>query len=147
MNSKENKLETFLFLKTIRKFWKVKFQKIGLHGIVISVDYLLDYTSFWIQYLYRVDLYKNEQRSHCSLWWCLVVWNHNILQSLEMSLNHHHTWSICPSWNNNSYLITVLIMVKKEATYQLYNSKLIKLMTISWPSCTWISQLKSRLPS
>ena len=73
-------------------------QKIGLHSFAISVDYFLDCTSVWIQYLCMKDLYKNEQRSHCPLWWCLVVCNHNILQSLEMSLNHHHTWSICPSW-------------------------------------------------
>ena len=81
----------------VHKFWKVNFKKIGLHQSVLNVDYLLDCTSFWIQCLYICNLLQNEQRSHSSLWWCQVVWNDNILQSLEMLLNHHHTWLICQS--------------------------------------------------
>ena len=97
INWKEKKNEKFNFLKTIR--------------ILISVDYLLDCTSVWIQFLCWKDLFENEQISHSLWWWCLVVWNNNILQSLEMSLNHHHTYTICQGWNNISHFITVLIMV------------------------------------
>ena len=112
------------------KKWYVNFQKLGLHQIVITlvlITYLLESTSVWIRYLFDKHLFENEQISHCSLWWHLVVWNNdNILQSLAMSLNHHHTWSICHGWNKINNFITVFTIITKWNNLPIFQFKISK---------------------